>query len=63
MQRSLNVTAAPSAHYAACLTLDVQGFSYDRSQHSNGTTLVVKDVTADDLRELAAQLLEQAEAL
>lgn len=47
-------------HRPASVGIDVQGFDYDRSQHSNGTTLVVKDVTADDLRELAAQLLEQA---
>jgi len=57
--RSLNATV----HYGTRLVIDVQGFDYDRSQHSDGTTLLVKDVTADDLRELAAQLLEQAETI
>lgn len=42
------------------LVIDVQGFDYDRSQHSNGTTLVVKDVTAADVRALGTQLLDHA---
>jgi hypothetical protein len=51
---------AATPHRAASLVIDVQGFAYDRSQHSDGTTLVVKGVTAEDLRGLAADLLEQA---
>lgn len=50
-------------HRESSLVINVQGFDYDRSQHSNGTTLVIKCVTAEDLRGLAADLLEQAELL
>jgi hypothetical protein len=56
-------TAAATDTRPPVLVIDVQGFDYDQSRHSDGTTLVVKDVTADDLRGLAAQLLEQAEVL
>lgn len=55
--RSEGVQREPS------LVLDVQGFDYDRSQHSNGTTLVVKDVNAAVLRTLALQLLVQADLM
>jgi hypothetical protein len=50
-------------HRHASLGIDVEGFAYDQARHSNGTTLVIKGVTAEDLRGLAADLLEQAELL
>lgn len=47
----------------ASLGIEVQGFDYDRAQHSNGTTLLVKGVTAADLRSLAVKLLDLAETV
>lgn len=60
--RYLNATAHPEGREPS-LVLDVQGFDYDRSQHSNGTTLVVKGVTARDLRGLISQLQIAADVL
>jgi hypothetical protein len=50
-------------HREASLAIDAEAFAYDYAGHSNGVTLVVKGVTAEDLRGLAADLLEQAELL
>lgn len=62
--RSLEAVLHPARGMRpASLGIEVQGFDYDHSQHSNGTTLLVKGVAAADLRSLAAQLLDLAKTL
>jgi hypothetical protein len=61
--RGLDAVLYRSENREPSVAINVQGFDYDRSQHSNGTTLLIKDVTAEDLRELAAGLLDIAEGL
>lgn len=57
MSRYLRTSASPATETRPpALVIDVQGFDYDRSEHSDGTTLLVKDVTAEDLRGLVFEL-------